>query len=138
EETHDDPVVSDVAGHRRGQERRRPAVGRAVVDLLAEALGDQPPCALWPITITGGHAVTASAAGGTHVPKRELVGTLQVLLQCRRLRVARGLPEAALLARELETFGLAVTASRAGGFRGAGGRSTRFPVAGALGAGRAH
>src|SRR5262249_50058564 len=87
-------------------------VGRAVVDLLAEALGDEAPCHLWPVTITGGRAVTAGPAGGLHVPKRELVGTLQVLLQGRRLQLARGLPEARALVRELEGFGVAVTAAR--------------------------
>jgi len=43
------------------------------------------------------------------VPKKELVASLQVLLQTRRLKVAKTLPEAATLVRELETFRVKVT-----------------------------
>ena len=42
--------------------------------------------------------------GSAHVPKKELVTCLQVLLQGRRLRVARTLPEATTLVRELQNF----------------------------------
>jgi hypothetical protein len=38
------------------------------------------------------------------VPKRDLVGVLQVLLQTRRLRIASQLPEATILERELLAF----------------------------------
>ena len=57
-----------------------------------------------PITITAGQHPAAS--GGLVVPRQELVGTLQVLLQTRRLQVARTLPEATILVRELEAFRL--------------------------------
>jgi hypothetical protein len=40
-----------------------------------------------------------------------LVGVLQVLLQTRRLRIAQALPEAAILAKELETFQVKITAA---------------------------
>ena len=43
------------------------------------------------------------------MPKKELVASLQVLLQTRRLKVAKTLPEAATLVRELETFRVKVT-----------------------------
>ena len=46
------------------------------------------------------------------MPKRELVGTLQVLLQTRRLRVARTLPDAVVLVQELENFRAKVTTAR--------------------------
>ena len=84
-------------------------VGRPVVDMLEDGLRGRVTCQFCPITITGGHEVTKSAAGELRVPKKELVGGLQVLLQTRRLKVARALPEAATLVRELETFRVKVT-----------------------------
>jgi hypothetical protein len=39
-----------------------------------------------------------------HVPKKELVGNLQVLLQSRRLQVAKDLPESAVLIGELNGY----------------------------------
>ncbi|HVK09898.1 MAG TPA: hypothetical protein VM597_14100, partial [Gemmataceae bacterium] len=78
-------------------------VGRAVVDILTEALDGNGTCQFCQVTITAGHEVTLSEAGRFRVPKRELVGVLQVLLPTRRLRIAQALPEAAILAKELET-----------------------------------
>jgi hypothetical protein len=43
------------------------------------------------------------------VPKKELVGVLQVMLQARRIKVAPTLPEAATLVRELTTFQVKIT-----------------------------
>jgi len=74
-------------------------VGAAVVDMLRQA---RVQAHLHPILITAGHAITRDN-GIWHVPKKELVGILQVLLQCRRLRVAP-LPERELLVRELLAF----------------------------------
>jgi hypothetical protein len=85
-------------------------VGRAVVDMLTDAMKGQVLCQFTGITITGGHQVTA-ADDGFHVPKKELVATLQVLLQTRRLRVARSLPEAGVLVKELENFRVKITES---------------------------
>jgi len=82
-------------------------VGRAVVDLIRRA---RPQAIIRPITITAGHAVVPDDAGW-HIPKKELVSVLQVLLQSRRLQVARGLPMAPLLVKELETFRVKITAS---------------------------
>jgi hypothetical protein len=82
-------------------------VGRAVVDLIRRA---RPQAIIRPITITAGHAVVPDDAGW-HVPKKELVSVLQVLLQSRRLQVARGLAMASVLVRELETFRVKITAS---------------------------
>jgi hypothetical protein len=69
------PVVVDQTG-----------VGRAVVDMLCQTIG-------WvvPVTITGGHAGTVAENRSFHVPKKELVISLQVVIQSRRLRIARGL-----------------------------------------------
>jgi hypothetical protein len=65
---------------------------------------------VYGVLITSGFAVTY-AADGWHVAKRELVSALQALLQGRRVTVARGLPEAETLARELEQFQLRITES---------------------------
>jgi hypothetical protein len=82
-------------------------VGRAVVDLIRRA---RPKATIRPITITAGHAVVPDGAGW-HIPKKELVSTLQVLFQSRRLQVARLLPMASVLVKELETFRVKITAS---------------------------
>jgi len=73
-------------------------VGRAVVDLLRDDLQGQVTATFWPITISAGHTITVEETGGWLVPRKELVGTLQVLLQARRLQVACTLPHAPLLA----------------------------------------
>jgi hypothetical protein len=86
-------------------------VGRPVVDMLADALRGKVTCRLCPITITGGHAFTAAADGGVHVPKKDLVGAVQALLSDRRLKVPRTLPEAPLLVQELENFRVKITAA---------------------------
>ena len=89
------PVVVDQTG-----------VGRAVVDMLRQAID-------WvvPVSITGGQAVTVAEDRSFHVPKKELVTGLQVLIQSRRLRIARGLHEAAVLVRELQQFQVKISAS---------------------------
>jgi hypothetical protein len=74
-------------------------VGRPVVDLLRQAGFD--PIA---ITITGGDQVIPVERREFRVPKRNLVGAVQVLLQTRRLRWASSLPEAATLTQELDNF----------------------------------
>jgi hypothetical protein len=81
-------------------------VGRAVVDMLRREIG-------WvvPVTITGGHAVTVTEERSFLVPKKELVTCLQVVMQYRRLRIARGLHEAAVLVRELQQFQVKITAT---------------------------
>ncbi len=78
-------------------------VGAPVVDLFTEA-GLEPI----PITITAGTEPTPDGAGW-HVPKRDLVSTLQVVLQAQRLKVAESLPEAATLTRELLNFKVKIT-----------------------------
>jgi len=81
-------------------------VGQAVLDVLKAA---RPQAHVRPILITGGHQVTEEV-GAYHVPKKELVSTLQVLLQARRLRVAP-LPERELLVKELLNFKVKITVS---------------------------
>ena len=61
------------------------------------------------ITITGGEAVVKEAWNRYRVPKRDLVSTMQVLLETGRLKVAAALPEAAMLVQELLAFQVKIT-----------------------------
>jgi hypothetical protein len=81
-------------------------VGRAVVDMLR-----QTASGVIAVTITGGHAVTHAEDGSYHVPKKELSTALQVVMQGRRLQIARSLPDAAALVRELQQFQVKITAA---------------------------
>jgi hypothetical protein len=84
------------------------AVGQPVLNLLRKAhIG----ATIRPITITGGNEAHMDEQGAWSVPKKELVSTLQVLLQARRLKVAPALPEAATLVQELINFKSRVTVS---------------------------
>jgi len=84
-------------------------VGRPVVDLLrAEHL----PADLVAVTITGGDQV-AQDGRAYRVPKRDLVSTVQVMLQGERLKIAQQLPEAATLTRELLAFQVKISAETA-------------------------
>lgn len=69
--------------------------GVPVVDLLCQHRAY--PVA---VTITGGDVATKDERGGSKVPKRDLVSTLQVLLQSKRLECA-ALPETGILQREM-------------------------------------
>jgi len=78
----------------------RTGVGRAVGDAFVEA---GLPCDLVQVTIHGGDAVSKDDAGW-RVPKRDLVGAVQIMLQTGRLKVAQVLPEAATSVREATAF----------------------------------
>jgi hypothetical protein len=81
-------------------------VGAAVLDLLRRE--PMPHVRVLPILITGGDVETRD--GSTwHVPKRNLVGCVQVALQTGRLKIAAALPEAATLTRELQNFQIKIT-----------------------------
>jgi hypothetical protein len=84
----------------------RTGVGAAVLEIIAAA---RPDCRRVPVLITAGHQVNHEA-DGWHVPKKELVSALQVLLQTRRLKVAK-LPLRDVLLKELENFKVKVTAA---------------------------
>lgn len=91
-------------------------VGRPVVDMfVASAQLRALLVDLVAVTITSGHAVTCEmrddGAHDWHVPKRELVGAVQMLLQSRRLHIAPRLPEAETLEAELRHFRLKFTQS---------------------------
>jgi hypothetical protein len=74
--------------------------GAPVIDLLKRT---KHQSYLEPVLITGGSEVT-KANGTWRVPKRNLVSTVQVLLQSQRLKIASKLPEASTLAQELQNF----------------------------------
>jgi hypothetical protein len=63
-----------------------------------------------PVVVTAGQS-PAEVDGVWQAPKRDLVTTLQLLLQDRRLAVAAGIPEALLLVREMTAFRAKVAAS---------------------------
>jgi hypothetical protein len=77
------------------------AVGSTALDLLYRAAF---PGRVVPVILTAGHTIVATDEGAYHVPKNELVTRLQVLLQARRLQVARNLPEAKTFVQELTNF----------------------------------
>jgi phage FluMu gp28-like protein len=75
-------------------------VGRPVIDMMREARIDAD---LYPVTITGGDTVTRDGFE-YRVPKRDLCSCVAVLLQTGRLKIAKDLPHAATLERELTRF----------------------------------
>jgi hypothetical protein len=77
------------------------AVGRTVVEALRRT---KPRATLRPATVTAGLTARPDDRGGWLVPRTELVGVMQVLLQSGRLKIADALLEAETLLRELETF----------------------------------
>jgi hypothetical protein len=77
------------------------AVGRTVVEALRRT---KVSASLRPATVTAGLTARPDDRGGWLVPRTELVGVMQVLLQSGRLKVADALPEADTLLRELEGF----------------------------------
>lgn len=91
-------------------------VGRPVVDLFRKA---KPNCHLVPVTITGGSTsaalgkVTVDEFGYWHVPKKELVGAVQVLLGTGRIEIAPALRHAPLLLQELKGFRYKINAETA-------------------------
>jgi hypothetical protein len=72
-------------------------LGKPVADMLREM---QLPGELAAVKITSGER--ENRAGGVwNVPKRDLIGGLQMLLEKRELRIAKGLREVGPLVREL-------------------------------------
>lgn len=73
-------------------------VGRPVVDMLRDR-GCEPR----PVTIHGG-TETTEVDGYWRVPKRDLVGSMAVALQTKRLHVVKSLKLAETLSREMRNF----------------------------------
>ena len=83
-------------------------VGRAVTDQLRQA-GLDPIDVTITAGFTVGHERDRWLGESFTVPKRDLVSTMAVLLEQRRLKVAESLPEAPTLVRELQEFRRRVT-----------------------------
>jgi hypothetical protein len=79
------------------------AVGRAVFESVRDA---KTGASIRGLTVTAGHAAAPDERGGWLVPKKDLVGLLQVLLQEKRLKVAQTLEHARTLTEELHQFQL--------------------------------
>jgi len=80
-------------------------VGRAVVDYIRDQ-----GLEMTAVTITAGDSV-ARDGQDYRVPKRDLVGVCQVLLQNGRLKLARDMPLVPVLVKELLDFKVRVTAA---------------------------
>jgi hypothetical protein len=78
--------------------------------------------------------VTIPPSGGLAIPKSDVVGTVQVLLQTRRPIIARDLPDAPLLVRELERYRPTVTLHPANAVAWRDGRNDDLVLAVALAA----
>lgn len=81
-------------------------VGAPVIDLLKR---ERLFASLHPVIITAGADETRTDRGFHGVPKRALVSRTQVLLQTNRLRIAKSLPLADTLVRELMNFRAKIT-----------------------------
>jgi hypothetical protein len=78
-------------------------VGRAVFESVHNA---QVGASVYGVTVTASHAAAPDERGGWLVPKKDLVGVLQLLLQEKRLKVAPALEHARTLVEELQQFQL--------------------------------
>lgn len=76
-------------------------VGAAVVDMFRySAL----PCAFYPVIITSG-----VQQDGNHVPKRDLIGAVQVAIQTRRLEPSQHTKEIETFLGEMQTYAIKLT-----------------------------
>ena len=80
-------------------------VGRPIIDLFVEQ-GLRPIA----VTVTAGDHVSGRGRA-VRVPKRDIAGTLQRVLQEERLRIASALPHAATLVDEMLEFRVRITAA---------------------------
>jgi hypothetical protein len=79
------------------------AVGRSVFDLFRDGVSAG---GFVGVTINAAHATLPDGLGGFLVPKKDLVATLQLLLQEQRLKVSHSLERAPTLVVELQQFKL--------------------------------
>jgi hypothetical protein len=85
-------------------------VGRPVIQMMRK---QKVHPGLVPILITSGHAATFDKESqGYHVPKRDLVGTLQILLQAELIAWHQKLAAARKLEKQLASFKVRVTKSK--------------------------
>ena len=86
-------------------------VGAAVVDMLRDSVRGSAGLTFDAVTITGGDTQSRAGYGSYRVPKRDLVGGLQVLLQSGRLKIASSLEHAETLRAELLNFRVKINLS---------------------------
>jgi hypothetical protein len=79
-------------------------VGRSVWRLFMDALATSVTCRFVPVMIGPGLKAERVPGTGIFIPRQELVGTLQVLMQTRRLIIPTALPHIETLVKELGTF----------------------------------
>jgi hypothetical protein len=75
-------------------------VGEPVVDMLRES---RLRCRLTAVSITGGEKAHGKG-GWWHVPRHDLLGGVQVLLEQGELKIAKGLKDAGALVKELTSM----------------------------------
>ncbi|MCK9571249.1 hypothetical protein M0R72_20035 [Candidatus Pacearchaeota archaeon] len=78
--------------------------GRPVVEMLRARDRNEGAFHLVPCSITGGSALTVSGEGFYGVPKKDLVSTLQILYQDKKLMVAKSLAQGQIFVEELLNF----------------------------------
>jgi hypothetical protein len=91
-------------------------VGSAVLDIFKQA---EINAYLTPILIHGGDLV-AHEGGIWRIPKRELVGVVQVALQTGYLKIAADLAEVSILTTELQNFQVSISGSGFDSYEGRG------------------
>jgi hypothetical protein len=101
---HDDVRQADQFMVLRG--RTRPAGTATRLPLYDLFWNGRTGASVEGLTVAAGHWAGDGDEGDRLVPKKDLVGVLQVLLQAERLKVAQGLGYAATLADELQQFRL--------------------------------
>ncbi len=80
-------------------------VGAAIVDMFDRALRNVRSLrGVQPVVITAGHEETRASNGAWHVPKRNLVASVQRVLQEGRIKLPKDKPEAGLLVNELQNY----------------------------------
>lgn len=82
-------------------------VGKPVVDMMRKE-----KMAVVPVLITGGNQTTYDhELGGWHVPKRDLISSVQVLLQERRLKFSENITNLEQMIQELMNFKIKISSS---------------------------
>jgi hypothetical protein len=103
-------------------------VGNAVVDLFRQ----KPINArLRPVVIHGGDTVVHER-GIYRVPKRELVGCVQVALQTGRLKIAGELPDVGILTQELQNFQVSISETAHDSYEARAGKHDDYVLAVAI------
>ena len=94
-------VLAELPGANRTVVIDQTGVGQKVFRTVREELSQ---FCVRGVTITAGLAAASDGRGGWLIPRPDLVGVMQILLQERRLKVAPTMPLAPTLAGELHQF----------------------------------